>query len=158
MTWPSRLPTAGHFVRCGVFQAGASCQPHLLSILAYLGKSINISHVLLFGHELVPTSSNFPVGLPPLKKTPIKKKCQKGTPPGGGVPFWVFFAFWASQREHYNLNPCCGAKPKGKLPPTSVHPSRSRTQFQVSGLQNDFQLGQPRKGQNTVPRRVFNHV
>ena len=28
------------------------------------------------------SSSNFPIGLPPLKKTSIKKKCQKGTPQG----------------------------------------------------------------------------
>jgi len=50
------------------------------------------------------SSSNFPVGLPPLKKTSIKKKCQKGTPPGGGwgVPFWMLLTFWASQRENYN--------------------------------------------------------
>ena len=38
--------------------------------------------------------SSFPVGLPPLKKASTKKKCQKGTPPGGGggVPFWVFLS------------------------------------------------------------------
>ena len=40
------------------------------------------------------SSSNFPVGLPPLKKTSIKKKCQKGTPPGGGGGGFLFGCFW----------------------------------------------------------------
>ena len=41
-------------------------------------------------HPFIHLSSNFPVGLPPLKKTSIKKKYQKGTPPYG---FWLFLAF-----------------------------------------------------------------
>jgi hypothetical protein len=55
---------------------------------------ISLKNVLLFyftSHHCIGTS-NFPVGLPPLKKTSIKKKCQKGTP-AGGFPFGLNFKY-----------------------------------------------------------------
>ena len=45
----------------------------------------------------------FPIAFPS-KEGPAKEKLQKGTPPPrGGVPFWVFFYFWAMGNKQANF-------------------------------------------------------
>ena len=61
--------------------------PHIKKRAGQKSLWVNATGVI---HLFFPNFSvnNFPVGLPPLKKTSIKKKCQKGTP-----PFLAVFGF-----------------------------------------------------------------
>ena len=72
----------GAFKQCSVHGRFWGCRTDWWRLTSCKGKHHQPTHnpstwyVAMFPY--------FPVGLPPLKKTPIKKKCQKGTPPRGG--------------------------------------------------------------------------